>query len=159
VQRFHEDCIVFFLFCDQTLPNLRNFLWLTRISPIRLSPIEKSSNNFYHLLKKSINVGYEWEWSMSEYTSILSINIHVTLINGIRLSRIGERPVSILAKVHWTFANDESPIDESLTGEIRESIFLWWFIIYSSRVGHNKKNWRKVTYKFHQDRVFSMLKL
>ncbi|CAM4953661.1 unnamed protein product [Rotaria socialis] len=36
------------------------------------------------------------------------------------LSPIGEAPPNVLVKVQWTFANGESPIGESLIGEIPE---------------------------------------
>ncbi|CAF4290143.1 unnamed protein product, partial [Rotaria socialis] len=36
------------------------------------------------------------------------------------LSPIGEVPPNVLVKVQWTFANGESPIGESLIGEIPE---------------------------------------
>jgi hypothetical protein len=38
------------------------------------------------------------------------------------LSPIGETPGGVLAKVQWTFANGESPIGESLIGEIPISL-------------------------------------
>ncbi len=40
------------------------------------------------------------------------------------LSPIGEIPGGVLAKVRWTFAIGESPIGESLIGEIPVSHFL-----------------------------------
>jgi len=43
-------------------------------------------------------------------------------ISPIGLSPTGESPGGVLAKVQWTFAIDESPIGESLIGEIPISL-------------------------------------
>ena len=67
---------------------------LTRISPIRLSPIGHSP------LEKVTRVYWR------KYSG---------------LSPIGQSHRSILAKLQWTFAIDKCLVGESLIGEIRES--------------------------------------